>query len=450
MITLWMLSAIVFTAFLALAAWSAERALRIAGKPTRGVWLFAIAAGTLWPVMVPLVRRLSPEPASASVGVALLDAVHIAPDPVMSPGAWLPIADRVSLGLWIAASLLLLVRYARVWCAVRALRRTAESRRVDGVEVLVSRNVGPAVVGVRNAAVLLPHAVLELDEPLRALVLRHEEEHRRARDTWLLLALAMAVAAMPWNVPLWWIAYRARLALEVDCDARVLAAGGNATRYVQVLLLAAQRTSAAPLTPMLVASRTHLERRIVAMQERITQQMQGRRRTWRIAGATAACVVALAVACSSPIADQTAAPEASRTAKAAAGDRMPNAVKQPVNADQPYFEFQVERQVTTVPGSAQPKYPDMLKSANVEGEVLAQFVVDTTGRADMSTFKVLKSTHDLFTKSVRTALQDMRFVPAEIGGQKVKQLVQQPFTFGISRSEIAGPVTIPNPTRSKH
>jgi protein TonB len=75
----------------------------------------------------------------------------------------------------------------------------------------------------------------------------------------------------------------------------------------------------------------------------------------------------------------------------------------------------------------------MLKSANVEGEVLAQFVVDTTGRADMSTFKVLKSTHDLFTQSVRTALQEMRFVPAEIGGRKVMQMVQQPFTFALSK-----------------
>jgi periplasmic protein TonB len=52
-----------------------------------------------------------------------------------------------------------------------------------------------------------------------------------------------------------------------------------------------------------------------------------------------------------------------------------------VNTDQPYFEFQVEKQVQTASGSPQPRYPDMLKSANIEGEVLAQFVVDTTGRA---------------------------------------------------------------------
>jgi protein TonB len=105
----------------------------------------------------------------------------------------------------------------------------------------------------------------------------------------------------------------------------------------------------------------------------------------------------------------------------------------PVNTDQPYFEFQVEKQVSTAPGSPQPRYPDMLKSANVEGEVLAQFVVDTTGRAEMNTFKVLKSSHELFTQAVRNALGNMKFYPAEIGGRKVKQMVQQPFTFALTK-----------------
>ena len=105
---------------------------------------------------------------------------------------------------------------------------------------------------------------------------------------------------------------------------------------------------------------------------------------------------------------------------------------QPVS-DQPYFEFQVEKQVAPVPGNPQPRYPDMLRSANVEGEVLAQFVVDTTGRAEMSTFKVLKASHDLFTNSVKSALANMRFYPAEVGGRKVKQLVQMPFVFSLNK-----------------
>lgn len=462
MITLWMLSAIVFTAFIAVAAWWAERALRAANKPTRGVWLFAVAAGTIWPVLVPLLRRLSPASASESAGVALLDAIHVTPDGLAPGFAWLPIADRLLLCLWIAGSLLLLLRYASVWRAVHALRRTAESRRVDGVEVLVSRDIGPAVVGVRNAAVLLPHAVLELAAPLRALVLRHEEEHRRARDTWLLLALAVAVAAMPWNVPLWWIAHRARLALEMDCDARVLAAGGSATRYVQVLLLAAQRTSAAPLTPMLVASRTHLERRIVAMQERIAQERLGRRRTLRIVGATAVCAVALAIASASPIAGQapgTRLRDITGSRKATVASTSPvtgqastthsvdtTSKRKPTVAKQPYLEFQVEKPVQLAAGSPNPKYPPELKAANVSGVVLAQFVVDTLGRAEGSTFKVLKSDHELFTEAVKNVLPDLRFIPAEVGGRKVKQLVQQPFSFATSKS-VGGPVEIPNPKR---
>lgn len=104
------------------------------------------------------------------------------------------------------------------------------------------------------------------------------------------------------------------------------------------------------------------------------------------------------------------------------------------NADQAYFEFQVEKQVAPMPNNAAPRYPDMLRSANVEGEVLAQFVVDTLGRAEMQTFKVLKSSHDLFTNSVKAALSNMRFYPAEVGGRKVKQLVQMPFQFTLTKS----------------
>jgi len=105
----------------------------------------------------------------------------------------------------------------------------------------------------------------------------------------------------------------------------------------------------------------------------------------------------------------------------------------PVNDNQTYFEFQVEKQVSPYPGNPNPRYPDMLRSANVEGEVLAQFVVDTTGRADMGSFKVLKSTHDLFTNAVKVALPNMKFYPAEVGGKHVKQLVQMPFQFNLTK-----------------
>ena len=103
------------------------------------------------------------------------------------------------------------------------------------------------------------------------------------------------------------------------------------------------------------------------------------------------------------------------------------------NNDQPFFEFQVEKPVQALPGGSSPRYPDILRQAGVEGEVLAQFVVDTTGRAEMNSYKVLKTTHELFGNAVKQALPGMRFIPAEVGGRKVRQLVQQPFSFAISK-----------------
>ena len=105
----------------------------------------------------------------------------------------------------------------------------------------------------------------------------------------------------------------------------------------------------------------------------------------------------------------------------------------PTDQTQTYFEFQVEKPVVGAPGSTAPRYPEILKSAGVEGEVLAQFVVDTTGRAENGSFKVLKTSHELFALAVKNALPGMRFLPAEVGGKKVKQLVQQPFVFAIQK-----------------
>jgi len=105
----------------------------------------------------------------------------------------------------------------------------------------------------------------------------------------------------------------------------------------------------------------------------------------------------------------------------------------PTRTDPPYFEFQVEKPAGPRPGNMAPRYPDMLRSAHVEGEVLAQFVVDTLGRPDMDTFKVLKSTHELFTEAVKGSLPNMAFSPALVGGRPVKQLIQMPFQFNLTK-----------------
>ncbi|HMG71406.1 MAG TPA: energy transducer TonB [Gemmatimonadaceae bacterium] len=96
----------------------------------------------------------------------------------------------------------------------------------------------------------------------------------------------------------------------------------------------------------------------------------------------------------------------------------------------PYMEFQVEKPVQKIGGDA-PTYPEALKSAGVEGKVLAQFVVNESGRYEAGTLKILDSSNPQFTAAVKDALPRMRFSAAQIGGRKVQQLVQMPFQFNI-------------------
>jgi periplasmic protein TonB len=102
-------------------------------------------------------------------------------------------------------------------------------------------------------------------------------------------------------------------------------------------------------------------------------------------------------------------------------------------AGAPFSADQVEKQVAVAAGSAPPRYPDVLRNAGVEGQVIAEFVVDEQGRAEEASVRFARAGNPLFEEAVRVALRRMRFIPAEIGGRKVKQLVQMPFVFTIAR-----------------
>jgi len=99
----------------------------------------------------------------------------------------------------------------------------------------------------------------------------------------------------------------------------------------------------------------------------------------------------------------------------------------------PFSADQVEKQVTVVPGAPPPRYPEVLRSSGVEGQVTALFVVDERGHAEEESIRFIRSDNRLFEDAVRVALRRMRFIPAEVGGRKVRQLVQMPFVFAFAR-----------------
>jgi TonB family protein len=83
------------------------------------------------------------------------------------------------------------------------------------------------------------------------------------------------------------------------------------------------------------------------------------------------------------------------------------------------------------PQSAAPAYPKDMEERGIEGAVRVRFVVDSTGRIDLSTIKILDATNESFAREVRSALPDMRFRPAMIGTHAVRQLSEQGFAFKV-------------------
>ncbi len=92
---------------------------------------------------------------------------------------------------------------------------------------------------------------------------------------------------------------------------------------------------------------------------------------------------------------------------------------------------QVDKPALPLPGNIRPLYPEMLRAAGIEGSVTLRFVIDTMGAVENPSVVIVRSDHELFASTVRSALSTHRFLPAEAGGRKVRMLVEQRFDFAI-------------------
>ena len=112
--------------------------------------------------------------------------------------------------------------------------------------------------------------------------------------------------------------------------------------------------------------------------------------------------------------------------------RNASGISGPSDGSGAYTASEVEFPVSAI-GGARPEYPAALRSSGMEGQVVAQFIVDESGRALAGSVKILSATNDLFGESVRRAIPKMRFAAARICSRPVPQLVQQLFVFRLDR-----------------
>jgi TonB family protein len=300
----WMLYATLVSLLCGTAAWSLERTLP--RFPLRWIWTAALVASC----SVPFVARARPAAApvdAAGAGVYVAGAPDAPPAAgALEPGAppapqqagrvglgWTSPAlpahlDRWAMLLWGVLSVVAATAVIRSSLLLRGSRRTWRAASLDGRTVMLSAEVGPAVVGVLRPAIVVPRWVLDAPRPDRELVLRHEEEHARARDPQLLFAALMLSVLLPWNLALLWQRRRLRMAVELDCDRRVLRGSGELRRYATLLVDMGRRGALARLRAV---GLTHplplLERRIRTM-----TRSTGPTRAATAALAVAACVFA--------------------------------------------------------------------------------------------------------------------------------------------------------------
>lgn len=445
MIAAWMAYSVVMALLLGLAAVALDRAARMYGLPSRWVW-FSVLVGS---VAAPVVAWFAGADTGSArggeglvaLGPAVVQAAAVdagtgvsALAPLDWLGGWAAGLDAPLLAGWIAASLA-----ALVYVAVSAGTLVARCRRwrtevVDGVPVLVSEDMGPAVVGFVRSRIVVPDWALTADGTLRRLMLTHEREHVRAGDPALLFVGIAALILMPWNAVLWWQLRRLRLAVEMDCDARVLRRYPDVRRYGTLLLEVGRRMNV-PRLPVTAFSepRSFLARRI----RRMTEAGRPRRRFVWAAASLAAGALVLALACETPVPDRLLAPDSEPSPEdAESAEFLPSGAAgrledRPVFT--PYTQAPELRNREEVLRALLENYPQLLRDAGIGGTAMVWHLIDEDGKVVQAQLRE-SSGHEALDEAALRVARTMEFVSAKNRGEPVPVWVALPITFGADQS----------------
>ena len=447
MIAAWMLYALAIGAAVSLVGLVVERIARASGWAGRWGWALTMGATLLLPVLLPLWRSTS----EREGGAVVLDG---GPFAATAPGGggveWLGVLDAALGWAWVLASAAAFLAIARSAVALRGSRGRWRRARVGGASVLVSGSTGPAVLGCLRSSIVVPAWVLDLGPAEQRLIVLHEQEHAAARDPLLLLAAWIAVAAAPWNPALWWQLRRLCLAVEIDCDARVLRTERDVHRYGVLLLEVARRASPRWMPAAAFAERSSfLERRIRV----ITGANARAGRTETLLLVLLAITTPLALF-GGPVVRPADVPLLARET----GDfvertllgawsiaswgrddgeveaREVAPVRAPAAGDFAYELAVLERQpalsnTRTIASVMERLYPRILQDAGIGGTVVVQFVIEPDGTVDMSSVKVIDSPHEQLSDASVRAVERFRFRPGRYQGENVRVLIQMPITW---------------------
>lgn len=102
----------------------------------------------------------------------------------------------------------------------------------------------------------------------------------------------------------------------------------------------------------------------------------------------------------------------------------------PVDLDQVFMEAVADEKPERL-SCPRPQYPPLLQQAGIQGSVLMEAVIDTTGHVEEGSINVLRSDHKGFERPAIAMLSKCLYRPGRVRGRPVRILIRQPVAFGI-------------------
>ena len=394
-----------------LLAWLAEWVLLAYDRQVRWAWLLCILAS----VTLPLVAVLWGEQIVVVEGLSSVDdavaetLLSVTGNEVIytSAGEYRLTSDvgRLIQLIWAGATGVTVLWL--LWSAgrLRAARSGWERATGEAQPYYVTSSLGPGVMGVLDQQILLPRWVLELDEEDRELIWLHESEHVRASDNRVLAVGLGLLVVFPWILPLWWQFRRLRVAVELDCDRRVVSRCRNWKGYGRLLIRVAEGSTLQPATPF-ASRRNPLRKRI-----RHLRPDHPKRRGLRSAGAGLLMPVLVLGGLALPVPSE---PD-NWTLNPLPFEALRGTLDPPRSGYDEHQELlnreEYERAVAEL-------YPDELREQGTEGEVVLFLHVSDEGRVDVVRLDQ-PNRHDAFNRAAVSAARVRRYRPARKDGAPV-------------------------------
>ena len=250
----------------------------------------------------------------------------------------------------------------------------------------------------------------------RARPPNHEEEHIRAGDSRLRFLMTLPLFVFPWNPALWLQRHRLNLAVELDCDRRVMhRLPGHRHAYGNLLLrVGAGRNGLHRLALVsLSEGRSQLERRIRGLVERMPR---ARRIQASLLVLGAAAVVTLAVLFPRIRGEGGPAP-----------DELIDLMAEPTFT--PYTVRPDLVNEAQVQQALEDEYPPALRDEGIGGRAVVHFFIDTEGVVQR-VLLARTSGHEALDSAALRVARVFRFTPALDMDEIVPAWIAIPITFG--------------------